>query len=40
MGRSRSTEDQVDMEVLEEGVCFPLVTHTDVYQSLSKPAHG
>jgi hypothetical protein len=33
MGRSRSTEDQVDMEVLEEGVCFPLVTYTDVYQS-------
>lgn len=21
------------MEVLEEGVCFPLVTYTDVYQS-------
>lgn len=33
MGRSRRTEDQVDMEVLEEGVCFPLVTYTDVYQS-------
>lgn len=40
MGRSRSTGDQVDTEVLEEGVCFPLVTYTDVCQSLSKPAHG
>lgn len=38
MGRSRSREDRVDIEVSEDRVCSSLVTYTDVYQSLSKPA--